>query len=128
VGAADCDDGHCRVYPHPSSVARADRTLRPESSLALGGDNRFVLTGQYFDTEGTPDPILYGGFASGISPNSNGWITELAYIPFGVSPAPGWPWFNARIALDYIVYEKFDGTKTGASANNTVFLSFWLAM
>jgi hypothetical protein len=103
-------------------------TLRLQASLAFGGDNRFVLTGQYFDIEGTPDPILYGGLASGISPNSNGWIAELAYIPFGLNPAPGWPWFNARIALDYIVYEKFDGTKLGASGNNTLFLSFWLAM
>ncbi len=103
-------------------------TLRLQASLALGGDNKFVLTGQYFDIEGTPDPILYAGLASGISPNSNGWIAELAYIPFGVNPAPGWPWFNARIALDYIAYEKFDGTKLGASGNNTLFLSFWLAM
>jgi hypothetical protein len=103
-------------------------TLRLQASLALGGDNKFVLTGQYFDIQGTPDPILYGGLASGISPNSNGWIAELAYIPFGTSPAPGWPWFNARVALDYIVYEKFDGTKIGASGNNTLFLSFWLAM
>ena len=103
-------------------------TLRLQASLALGGDNRFVLTAQYFDTEGTSDPILYASLASGISPNSNGWIAELAYIPFNVSPAPGWPWFNARIALDYIVYEKFDGTKLGASGNNTLFLSFWWAM
>jgi hypothetical protein len=103
-------------------------TLRLQASLALGGDNRFILTGQYFDTQGTPDPILYGGLASGISPNSNGWIAELAYIPFLRSAAPGWPWFNTRIALDYIVYEKFDGTKTGASGNNTLFLSFWVAM
>jgi hypothetical protein len=103
-------------------------TLRLQASLALGGDNRFILTGQYFDTQGTPDPILYAGLASGTSPNSNGWIAELAYIPFLTSPAPGWPWFNTRIALDYIVYEKFDGTKTGASGNNTLFLSFWVAM
>jgi hypothetical protein len=103
-------------------------SLRLQAALALGGDNRFVFTGQYFDIQGTPDPILYAGLASGISPNSNGWIAELAYIPFGTSPAPGWPWFNARIALDYIVYEKFDGTKQGASGNNTLFLSLWLAM
>ena len=55
-------------------------------------------------------------------------MAELAYIPFGVSPAPGWPWFNARIALDYIVYHKFDGTTVGAIGNNTLFLSLWLAM
>jgi hypothetical protein len=103
-------------------------TLRLQASLAVGGDNRFVFTGQYFDTEGTPDPLLYAGLASGISPNSNGWIGEFAYIPFGVSPAPGWPWLNARIGLQYTVYEKFDGTKTGASGNNTLFLHLWLAM
>jgi hypothetical protein len=103
-------------------------TLRLQASLALGGDNRFVFTGQYFDTEGTPDPLLYAGLASGISPNSNGWIAELAYIPFGTSPAPGWPWVNARIALQYTVYEKFDGTTAGASGNNTLFLHLWLAM
>jgi hypothetical protein len=63
------------------------RRSSAQASLALGGDNRFVLTGQYFDIEGTSDPILYGGLASGNSPNSNGWMAELAYIPFGVSPA-----------------------------------------
>ncbi len=103
-------------------------SLRLQASLAYGGDSRFVFTGQYFDIQGTSDPLLYAGLASGISPNSNGWIAEVAYIPFGVSPSPGWPWLNARIALDYIVYEKFDGTKTGASGNNTLFLSLWLAM
>jgi hypothetical protein len=60
--------------------------------------------------------------------SSSASLAEVAYIPFGISPAPGWPWLNARIALDYIVCEKFDGTKTGASGNNTLFLSLWLAM
>jgi hypothetical protein len=49
-------------------------------------------------------------------------------LAFGTSQAPGWPWLNARIALQYTVYEKFDGTKTGASGNNTLFLHLWLAM
>ena len=56
-------------------------SLRLQTSLALGGDNRFVLTGQYFDIEGTPDPILYGGLASGFSPNSNGWIGRARLYP-----------------------------------------------
>jgi hypothetical protein len=103
-------------------------TLRLLSSLAYGGDNRVVLTGQYFNTWGTSDTTLYSGLASGNSPNSSGWIAEIAYIPFGVSMAPGWPWFNARIGLDYIAYTKFDGTSVGASSNNTLFLSFWMAM
>ena len=87
-----------------------------------------MLTGQYFDTRGTADPILYAGLASGLSPNSNGFTAEIAYIPFGTSPAPGWPWFNARVGLDYTIYEKFEGTRIGASGHNTLFLHLWLAM
>jgi hypothetical protein len=102
-------------------------TLRLMASFAYGNDNRIVLTGQYFDIWGTPDPLLYGGLASGNSPNSNGWIAEIAYIPFGMSKAPGWPWGNARFGVQYIAYNKFDGTTVGASANNTLFAYAWFA-
>jgi hypothetical protein len=103
-------------------------SLHLQASFAYGGDNRIVLTGQYFNTWGTSDPILYAGLASGFSPNSDGWIAEIAYIPFGTGKAPGWPWLNARIGLDYTFYNKFDGTTVGASSNNTLFLHLWLAM
>jgi hypothetical protein len=101
---------------------------RAYASLAYGNRNRVVLTGQYFNTWGSPDPIVYAGLASGFSPNSDGWIAEIAYIPFVSSVAPGWPWFNARIGLQYVWYDKFDGTSVGAKANNTLFLYAWLAM
>ena len=35
-------------------------TLRLQASVALGGDNRFVLTGQYFNVWGTSDATLFG--------------------------------------------------------------------
>jgi hypothetical protein len=85
-------------------------------------------TGQYFDTWGTADSTLYAKLASGFSPNSNGWIGEIAYISFGASQAPGWQWFNARVGLLYTAYEKFDGTATGIHGHNTLFLYLWLAM
>jgi hypothetical protein len=86
---------------------------RAYASLAYGNDNRIVLTGQYFNISGSPDPILYGGLASGFSPNSNGLIAEIAYIP-SVSNLGWWPWVNARIGLQYTWYNKFDGTTVGA--------------
>jgi hypothetical protein len=101
---------------------------RAYASLAYGNNNRIVLTGQYFNTWGNPDPTLYSGLASGFSPNSDGWIAEIAYIPFISSVAPGWPWFNARIGLQYTWYDRFDGTSVGAASNNTTFLYLWLAM
>ena len=96
---------------------------RAYASLAYGNNNRVVLTGQYFSTWGTPDALLYGG-----SPNTNGWIAEIAYIPFISSQAPGWPWFNMRLGLQYTAYTEFNGTNVGASANNTLFLYAWFAM
>ena len=103
-------------------------TLKLYASLAYGNDNKVVLTGQYFDTWGSSDPILYGGLASGMSPNSNGYIAEIAYIPFINSKAPIWPWANARIGLQYTYYDKFDGTTVNAHDNNTLFLYAWFAM
>jgi hypothetical protein len=106
-------------------------SLKLQASFAYGGDNRIVFTGQYFDIWGTADATLYGldpvsGLA--LTPNSNGWTAEIAYIPFGLSKAMGWPWFNARIGLQYTYYNKFNGTTVGAHDNNTLFLHAWFAM
>jgi hypothetical protein len=87
-----------------------------------------VFTGQYFNLWGTSDPLLYGGLASGVSPNSIGYIAEIAYIPFGLSQSPGWPWFNMRLGLQYTYYDKFDGTTVGAHGHDTLFIYAWFAM
>jgi hypothetical protein len=106
-------------------------SLKLQASFAYGGDNRVVFTGQYFNIWGTADANLFGtdpltGLA--MTPNSDGWIAEIAYIPFGLSKSFGWPWFNARIGLQYTFYNKFNGTTVGAHDNNTLFLHAWFAM
>ena len=118
-----------------ASMASANPTnlldsMKLQASFAYGADNRVVLTGQYFDIRGTSDPTLYGLDINGnaLTPNSNGWMAEIAYIPFGLSKAMGWPWFNARIGLQYTYYTKFNGTTIGAHDNNTLFLHAWFAM
>ena len=110
---------------NPTNTLNALKVL---GSLAYGNDNRVVLTGQYFNTWGTPDPTLYGGLVSGFRPNSDGYIAEIAYIPFVSSNAPVWPWANARIGLQYTYYNKFDGDTVHAHDNNTLFLYAWFAM
>lgn len=102
-------------------------TLRLLASFAYGNTHRIVFTGQYFNTSGTSDALLYAGLASGLSPDSDGVIAEIAYIPFSMNKAPGWPWANMRIGVQYIAYNKFDGTTVGASANNTLFAYAWFA-
>jgi hypothetical protein len=109
-------------------------TARLQASFAYGNDNRVVLTGQYFSTWGSSDPVAYSGLIScqppetACSPNSNGWIAELAYIPYGMSRSPLWPWFNMRVGLQYTSYHEFDGDTAHASDNNTLFAYVWFAM
>ena len=103
-------------------------TFRAEASVAYGADNRIVATGQYFATWGSFDPIFFAGSLGTGIPNSNGWVFELAYMPFGMSNAPLWPWFNTRIGAQYIYYNEFDGDRVHAHDNNTFFLYAWFAM
>ena len=87
-----------------------------------------MATGQYFATWGSFDPIFFAGSLGTGIPNSNGWVFELAYMPFGMSKAPLWPWFNTRIGAQYIYYNEFDGDRVHAHDNNTFFLYAWFAM
>ena len=115
----------------PTNANDLLNSLHLQASFAYGADNRVVFTGQYFNQWGTADAGLYGTDpATGLAmtPNTNGWTAEIAYIPFGASKMVGWPWFNARIGLQYTYYNKLNGTTVGASANNTLFLHAWFAM
>jgi hypothetical protein len=107
-------------------------SFKASASFAYGTDHTVVLTGGYFKVWGTPDVALYGPgtMANSISssPNSDGWIAEISYIPFGMSRSPIYPWFNARVGLQYIWYNKFngattnfDGMGTNAKDENTLF-------
>jgi len=102
-------------------------TLKLYGSLAYGNDNRIVLSGQYFSTTGSTDDTLYADNAN-FSPDVNGYVAEIAYIPFINSNSPGYPWANARIGAKYTYYNKFMGTTEGAHDHNTFFLYAWLAM
>jgi len=71
---------------------------------------------------GTSDTALYGS-----SPDSNGWNWEITYVPSGKLGSWFPTWFNARLSLEYTMYNKFDGSTTNASDNNILFLLLWIA-
>lgn len=98
------------------------RSLRASASYTFG--DTWSLTAGRFMLAGTPDAALYGT-PSG-SPNSSGWVLEAAYLPFMHGGPSFWPWFNARVGLQYTVYNKFDGATRGAGDNNTLFLYTWI--
>jgi len=104
-------------------------TFRGLASLAYGNDNRFVFTAQYFNTWGSSDTTLFiTNPGCACSPNTNGYIFEIAYTPFVSSRAPIWPWANMRIGLQYTYYNEFNGDTVFAHDNNLLFAYIWFAM
>lgn len=97
-------------------------SLRASASYIF--DDTWSLSAGRFMIAGTTDAALYGT-ANG-SPNSSGWILEAAYLPFMHGGPSFWPWLNARIGLQYTLYDKFDGAMHGAGNNNTLFLYSWI--
>jgi hypothetical protein len=104
-------------------------------------DQTYGATASYFHVNGTPDPLLFpdpsltdAPVSANNSPNSNGWIGELDYIPFSHGGPSFWPWLNMKLGVQYVYYDKFNGGRTNfdgagrnAHDNNTVFLFAWLA-
>jgi hypothetical protein len=74
----------------------------------------------YFNTSGSEDTNV-GSLTN--KPNSDGFIAQLEYLP----------WYNTKFALQYVMYNKFDGSKNNydgnsrnATDNNTLYLLVWL--
>lgn len=90
------------------------------------------------DTWGKSDPLFYapapvGGSANG-SPNSNAFIFEADWVPFGKADSVLAPFMNLKLGVQYAVYTKFNGSSgnydgfgRSASANNTLYAFAWVA-
>ncbi|MGR8936044.1 MAG: cytochrome C [Gammaproteobacteria bacterium] len=101
------------------------------TNIAYTYDQTYSLNFGYFNSSGSKDPLLYGSPSA--TPDSEGFIAELDYIPFGKAASPLAPWLNLRFALQYTAYTKFDGNSNNydnagrnASDNNTLYLNGWL--
>jgi hypothetical protein len=99
------------------------------ASVAYLPNLHYSLTLGYFQTTGSSDATLYEpaavvGSRTG-SPNTAGAMGEINYNP----------WQNARVGLEYVAYNKFNGSSTAydltggrnASDNNTLYLYLWVA-
>jgi hypothetical protein len=102
-----------------------DRLDTARVDLSWSYKDTWTPTAQLFRTTGTSDPGQYSG--PGGSPNSQGYVLELAYVGGG-KPTSAVQWANWRAAVQYVGYEQFDGARRGASANNAVYVNLWLAL
>ena len=100
------------------------------ASVSYIYDSTWSLTAGRVSVGGTADATLYGTFTG--SPNSAGYIFELAYLPFSHGGPSFWPWLNFRVGLQYTHWNKFDGATTNidgmgrnANDNKTFFAYIW---
>lgn len=94
-------------------------------SLGYLYDKRWGLTVGYSNLRGDADPAFYGTDKG--SPDSSWATLQLDWLPYNKNGGPAlWRWFNPKISLQYVAYSRFDGTTTGASDNNTLYLQAWL--
>jgi hypothetical protein len=100
-------------------------TRRSDDLTVFRGDASWSWAGslvpavQYFRITGSSDPVRLG--TQGGSPNSNGFIAEMNYLPSGNGRSP-LNWFDARLSLEFVAYSEFEGSSRDASRNNTVLL------
>jgi len=94
-------------------------------------DKIYGIDFQFFDISGDSDALLFG-IRTG-SPDSNGIVVQLNYLPFNKSGGPSfWPKSNLKLSLQYTHYNRFDGSSSNfdgdgrdASDNDTLFLEAW---
>lgn len=123
------------IYIHEDERLRADQMLAgtlPDDTLRtfrvdVSYSFRDTLTPsiQFFQNTGSRDAALWG--TSNGSPDTRGHVAEIAFVPWGkLKSLP--QWMNVRFAVQYVSYDKFDGSSRGSSLNNTLFLSCWIAV
>ena len=95
------------------------------------------FTAGYFNIWGNADPLLFADSLSPSnlgSPNSNGEIFDVAWLPWSKGGPSFYPWFNARLGVSYTHYNQFNGASANyngafrnASDNDTTFVYAWVA-
>jgi hypothetical protein len=107
-------------------------------NLAYWYQHTYGLNLGWQNTWGNANPALYApapvtGSANG-KPNSNNFVIEADWVPFGKEDSWGRPLANLKLGVQYTIYTVFngdsrnyDGFGRNASDNNTLFLYAWLA-
>jgi hypothetical protein len=98
----------------------------------------YGLTFGWQNTWGNANPAFFApapvtGSANG-KPNSNSFVIEADWIPFGKADSWLSPLANLKLGAQYTIYTRFnggtsnyDGFGRNATGNNTLFLYAWLA-
>jgi hypothetical protein len=121
-----------------TSFSSASSLNQLRANVSYWFENTYGLTVGWQKTWGPANPVLYSpaevtGSANN-KPNSNAFIIEADWVPFGKRDSWLSPWANLKLGAQYTAYTQFnggtsnyDGFGRNASGNNTVYLFAWLA-
>jgi hypothetical protein len=138
LGIFNHEDQHLGSSFRNGAAAHANDVLnQARASVTYFYRGTYGATAAWQNTTGTADAGLYApGTLSGSvngKPNSNAYIVEADYIPFGKAGSWATPWVNLKLGLQYTIYTEFnggtknyDGYGRNASDNNTLYLFAWL--
>jgi hypothetical protein len=99
--------------------------------------NTYGLTLGYQGIWGNAAPAVFtatpiGGSANG-KPNTNAFLIEADWVPFGKSDSVAAPFMNLKLGIQYVAYTMFngasrnyDGFGRNASDNNTLYVFAWM--
>jgi len=93
-----------------------------KANVSYAYKQTWIPTVGFFHTWGSTDPVYWGTSTGSAIPNSQGYIAELTYVPWGKQDSPI-QWGNVRFELQYTDYTQFDGVGTHAEDNNTLFFN-----
>jgi hypothetical protein len=98
--------------------------------------NTYGVTFGWQRTWGPANPVLFtvsGGASVNDKPDSNAFIIEADWVPFGKEDSLWAPFLNMKLGVQYTAYTQFNGgganyngPGTNASDNNTLLLFAWL--
>ncbi|WP_018607078.1 hypothetical protein [Uliginosibacterium gangwonense] len=121
------------TYAAGNSENDHNNLSRWQTTASYFYDQTWGFSSSLFRVRGSSDALLYtpaddSGSRIG-SPNTNGYILQADWTPWGKENASSTPWPNLRIGLQYTGYTKFNGASTDydgsgrkARDNNTTFL------
>lgn len=101
-------------------------------------NNTYGVTLGWQRSWGPANPLLYGPAAvtgsNNSKPDSNAFIVEADWVPFGKADSWMGPWVNLKVGVQYVAYTQFnggnsnyDGFGRSAGNNDTLFLFGWMA-
>ena len=106
---------------------RRDHLWSTRVTLDYLYDKTYGAAAGYFWLDGSSDATLYADSPNG-SPTSDGFVLQLNYLPFNKGTGPSfWPKSNVKLSIQYVIYNRFNGTSQAAGDNNTLYLESWIA-